>query len=180
MNAAFHEQSELDGPAIRATNAFYIILDLISACLAFLTSRWFQRLTNAEKDFLQKVFAARARETSEQADLHCRKPAPKPSMEREDGDPLQSTPLSGIDKLAIPWYSMSLFVPMLLLVLGPMCMLAGLYTYTWSQHPLPVAIVVSFTGLVTVPFITGVFSIGRVSGRRKNIILRLSRMQGDW
>jgi len=172
-----------DTNPVRATNALYLsglVFDLISACLAFLTSRWFQRLTNAEKHFLQETFTARAKEKSERADPNIAKPMHKESYDREKGDILWRPKLRGMERILIPWYSLSLFVPMLFLVLGTTCMLGGIYTYTWSQHPRPVAIVVTLAGLLTVPFIVGVFAIGRVDQRRKNIILQLSHMQGDW
>jgi hypothetical protein len=177
MNTSLHITQ--DTTAVRVTNAFYLsglILDLMSACLAFLTSRWFQRLTNAEKHFLQEVFAARAKEKSERADPLIDKSTHKESYDREKDDVLKSSKLRGIERILIPWYSLSLFVPMIFLVLGASCMLGGLYTYTWTQHPRPVAIMVSFAGLSTIPFIVGVFAIGRADGRRRNIILRLSHI----
>jgi hypothetical protein len=160
-----------------------LILDLSSAFLAFLTSRWFQRLTNSEKVYLQKVFVDRAREKSKRASRAPRGSSNdlKPSTEQKtDSLPKKKTVLDIIESLLIPWYSLSLFVPMVLLVYGTICIIAGLYTYTWSQHPLPVAIVVSIAGLAALPFVIGVFVIGRAAKRRETIILRLSTMQGDW
>ncbi|KAF8523902.1 hypothetical protein BU17DRAFT_43423 [Hysterangium stoloniferum] len=171
-----------DTIAVRVTNALYLsglVLDLMSACLAFLTSRWFQRLTNAEKHFLQEAFTAREKEKSERKD-GIAPPTQKKSYDRKEGDILKTSKLAGIERILIPWFSLSLFIPLVFLVLGALCILAGLYIYTWSQQPFPVAIVVSLAGLSTVPFIVGVFAIGRVDERRRKIILRLSHIQGDW
>ncbi|KAF8523899.1 hypothetical protein BU17DRAFT_85339 [Hysterangium stoloniferum] len=171
-----------DTTAVRATNTFYLsglTLDFCSACLACLSSRWFQRLTNAEKKYLQAVFSTRARIQSQRAALD-HGPQTKQSLERGEGDSLEYTQWSLSERILISWYSMSLFVPMGFLILGTVCMVVGLYIYVWSQHPLPVSITVSLAGIVTLPFIIGVFSIGRADERRRTVIRRLSRMQGDW
>ncbi|KAF8523903.1 hypothetical protein BU17DRAFT_63548 [Hysterangium stoloniferum] len=174
-----------DTTSVRATNAFYLsglILDLMAACLAFLSSRWFQRLTNDEKNFLQDTFTARAAERVQRADPTTSKPKPNsnPRHDQENGEILKEQQLCGIERLLIPWYSLSLFIPVVFLELGAVCIVAGLYTYTWSQQSLPVALVVSFAGISTIPFVIGVVAIGTVEKRRRNIILQLSRIQGDW
>jgi len=179
-----------DSTAVRAVNAFYLsglIFDLIAACLAFLTSRWLQRLTNSEKHYLQDVFAVQAKAASEGAGTPKLKSTPELERSRspdQNNNPATSSveeePFSFLERIFISWFSLALFAPMVFLVLGGVCILAGLYTYTWSQQPLPVAVVVSFTGLSTLPFIIGVFAIGRVDQRRRRIIRRLSRIQGDW
>ncbi|KAF8523904.1 hypothetical protein BU17DRAFT_43373, partial [Hysterangium stoloniferum] len=167
-------------PAIHAINVFYIsglTFDIFSACLAYLTSRWFQRLTKAEKELLQTVFVAREKERS---DVKICIPEPEESWERDKDGPLRSMKLGGLDRIFITWYSISLFAPVVFLVLGIACMVAGLYTYTWSQQTLIVAILASIAGLSTLPFILGVFAIGREPEKRRKIIFQLSRMQGDW
>ncbi|KAF8523916.1 hypothetical protein BU17DRAFT_43382, partial [Hysterangium stoloniferum] len=162
--------------AVLATHALYLsglVFDLTSACLAYFTSRWFQRLTNCEKKLLQDVFEARAKETSEQASA----PNPKPQW----SPPLKQYQIAPyIDNWLIAWYSISLFMPPFFLASGALCLLVGLYIHTWSQYPFPVAIVVTIAGISTLPFIIGVLLIGRNVKRRKKIIRRLSRMQGDW
>lgn len=159
--------------AIRAINAFFLgglILDLMSAFLAFLTSRWLQRLTVAEKLHLEKAFRRQnllaGRET---AAVEC----------SESGQDVERG-LSPPNGLACAFFAMSLFVPMPLLVIGVVCMTAGLLTYTWSQHATSVAIPVTVACVSTLPFVAGIFSIGRKERRRKAIIDRLSTMQGDW
>ena len=48
--------------AFRAINSFFmggLVLDIMAAMLGYLTSRWLQRMTDEEKDFLEETFARR-------------------------------------------------------------------------------------------------------------------------
>lgn len=78
------------------------------------------------------------------------------------------------------WLGGSLFAPVLLLILGIVCMMGGIYTYVWTQHSVIVASLVTLAGAGPLPFIFGLFIIGREPTRRRNLIIRLSEMQGDW
>ncbi|KAF8074107.1 hypothetical protein FPV67DRAFT_1446906 [Lyophyllum atratum] len=183
--------------SIRTINSFFLgglVLDLMSATLAFLTSRWLQRLTDEEKKFfeeeLQKVKAERQRkmkvraveretllkETQDQSvdTTHKTRPHAKPS---ERG---HSSLYDRLHSAFLAWLSLSLFVPMPLLVFGVLCMICGLYVYAWTLHSWIVATVFTVAGVVTLPFLVGVFLIGQEAHRRRNIIGRLSKMQGDW
>lgn len=146
--------------ALRAINAFFVgglVLDIMAATLAYLTTRWLYRLTEKEKDFLEEAFS------------------------RRNADGNKRRQRRGVNDLVYyTWLGMSLFVPMPLLILGVLCMMGGLYTYVWTQHSTVVAALVTLAGAATLPFLAGDFYIGREPERRKQIILRLSEMQGDW
>lgn len=149
--------------AIRAVNALFVsglILDIMSAMLAYLTGRWLERLTEQEKDILEEYFASRDTLGSSQ-------PTP------------QRSPLEFI---YYSWMAFSLFVPMPLLTLGVVCMMAGIYTYVWTQHSFVLAGLVTLAGVVALPFVIGDLFIGirKNSKRREKVIRRLSEMQGDW
>jgi len=153
---------------LSAVNALFIgglVLDLMAASLAFLTSRILQRLTPREKDYLELAFGRQA-------------------AQREHPDETEAevllAPQSRLARINAAWCATSLFAPMPLLAVGVACMLAGLLLYTWSQHATAVAVLVSAAFGATVPFAVGVFSIGREEGKRRAIIGRLSVMQGDW
>lgn len=127
----------------------------MSVMLAFLTARWLERLTDEEKTLLEDEFQ-RQNETR----VKSRRCMPELSF--------------------YGWLGLSLFVPMPLLELGITCMLAGIYTYAWTQQPVVVASLVTAAGAVTLPFLIGVISIGREPERRRGVIKQLSKMQGDW
>jgi hypothetical protein len=61
-------------------------------------------------------------------------------------------------------------------------MMAGIYTYIWTQHSPVVAALVTLAGGATLPFIVRDYYIGmrKNSKRREKVIRRLSEMQGDW
>ena len=143
--------------AIRAINTLFLaglILDLMAACLSYLTSRWLQRLSDKEQQYLEDAF------------------------ERDPRDAQKNYGL--LYDLFIRGLALSLFIPMPLLVIGIFCMLIGLLIYAWSQHTMIVAILVTIAYAGTLPFVAGVFLIGKDEDRRKAIIDRLSTMQGDW
>lgn len=184
--------------AFRAINAFFLgglILDIMSASLAFLTSRWLQRLTDDEKKLFEdkltsvkktrqkKSRASQAKQPTDDS-LNC---TGVPHAEQQiEGDLNRDVEQHShrdsqlLRSAFYSWLSLSLFVPMPLLVLGVLSMVCGLYVYAWTQHPWIVATMFSIAGGATAPFLFGVFLIGQDPGRRKNIIHRLSRMQGDW
>jgi hypothetical protein len=155
--------------ALRWINALYLVglvLDVLSALLAFLTTRWLERLTEPEKDLLEMEFSYHNLYADEKAP-----PLPPSIRPWKTGDR---------QWFYYTWLGGSLFVPLPLLVLGIMCMVAGLCTYSWTQHPVLVACLVTSASAAPLPFIVGDFSIGRNRDRRKKLILRLSEMQGTW
>ncbi|KAF8523900.1 hypothetical protein BU17DRAFT_85340 [Hysterangium stoloniferum] len=113
-----------DSTAIRTINAFYLsglIFDLITACLAILTSRWLQRLTNSEKHYLQHSFATQAKAASEARTLNLNQTSEHKQSLDQDNDTISSSEeesFSSYEKILIPWFSLALFVPMLFLALG--------------------------------------------------------------
>jgi len=165
--------------ADRAVNAFHLggfVIDLIAAFLAFFTSRWLQRLTIAEKNYLIAAFRRQAikdgREKAKDSES-------VQDLEKQlDVDISQIPPLP--NTVACAFFSMSLFVPMPLLIIGVFCMAAGFMVHVWSRHARVVSAIVTFAIVATMPFLLGVTMIGRNEKRRKAIIRRLSAMQGDW
>jgi hypothetical protein len=186
MSTTVASAEKQETTATRAINSLYIsglILDLMSASLAFLTSRWLQRLSSDEKELLEKEFDRQARETGrEKLEVDEEKGGEEKGGEEKGGEEKakDSKHLPRLHRLVYAWFSMSLFVPLPLLVLGVWCMLLGIYVYTWTQQPTVVAVIVTLAGIGTLPFLLGVFLIGREKGRRRVIIRRLSNMQGDW
>lgn len=173
--------------AIRAVNAFWVgglILDVLAALLAFLTGRWLERLTVQERKHLEKEFSYSNGDEDEDYDSE------RHSQDKKHDD--ESQPMHGQPQrehlwrtgdsqwLFYTWLGMSLFIPMPLLVFGIVCMIAGIYTYVWTQHSVIVASLVSLAGAIPLPFILGDFIIGKDGERRRKLITRLSEMQGDW
>ncbi|KAI9449390.1 hypothetical protein F5148DRAFT_664523 [Russula earlei] len=152
--------------ADRAINAFYIgglVLDIMASCLAFLTARWLERLREGEKNLLEKEFSRRPGNLDEE---RCAFSPKRRSLS---------------DTIFYTWLGLSLFVPMPLLILGLICLLAGIYTNVWTQHSIVVAGLVTLAGVATVPFVVADFFIGRNRREmRTELIIRLSEMQGDW
>jgi len=150
--------------ALRAVNAFFaggLVLDIMAAILGYLTGRWLQRLTEEEKTILDADFTHR----------------------NTHGSSGQATPpqRSTLEHIYYTWMGLSLFVPMPLLFFGVMWMMAGIYTYIWTQHSTVVAVLVTLAGCATIPFVVGDFYIGRNNWeRRRKVIRRLSEMQGSW
>ena len=147
--------------ARRAINAFYtggLVLDIMAGLLGYLTGRWLERLTEEEKTILDESFTHR------------------------NGSSSQATSQrSTLKHIYYTWLGLSLFVPMPLLVFGIIFMMAGFYTYIWTQHSIVVAAIVTLAGSATMPFVFGNFYIGRTSlERRAKVIRRLREMQGDW
>ena len=174
--------------AIRAVNAFWVsglVLDILAALLAFLTCRWLDRLTDGEGNHLEKEFSYRNCDDDDEYDQ-----TEKHNPDKKHDDELQ--PMQGQQQRERPWRTgdsqwlfytwlgLSLFIPMPLLVFGIVCMMAGIYTYVWTQHSVIVASLVTVAGAIPLPFIFGDFTIGRDGDRRRKLITRLSEMQGDW
>jgi membrane protein YqaA with SNARE-associated domain len=132
----------------------------MAAMLGYLTGRWLERLTEEEKKALDENLTHRNTLGSSQ-------PAPQRST---------------LELVYYTWMALSLFVPMPLLTCGVICMMAGIYTYIWTQHSPVVAALVTLAGGATLPFIVGDYHIGmrKNSKRREEVIRRLSEMQGDW
>ncbi len=142
----------------RTVNAFYtggLVLDIMSALLAFLTMRWLERLTEEEQGELEGDFLDR-------------------QSEEKAGRAKRRSPFSWF----YTWMGLSLFVPMPLLILGILCMIVGICTSIW--HSAVVAALVTLAVVGVMPFVAGDFFIGRERNRRRNLIIRLSEMQGDW
>ncbi|KAM6489889.1 hypothetical protein JOM56_014701 [Amanita muscaria] len=146
--------------AIRAANAFFLaglVLDVLAALLAFLTTRWFERLTEEERTYLEAIFS-----------------------QKQNNPAKRRWKMGSSQWFFYTWLGMSLFVPMPLLILGIVCMMVGIYTYVWTQLSVIVASLVTLAGAGPLPFIFGDFFIGGEPARRRNLIIRLSEMQGDW
>ncbi|KAG5650162.1 hypothetical protein H0H81_000499 [Sphagnurus paluster] len=88
--------------------------------------------------------------------------------------------LSFQDNLAHVYFAYSLFVPLVLLILGISEMIMGLLVFAWAEHTLAVALVLTATCLLVMPFLLGVFLVGGDSKKRDAIVDILSRKQGDW
>ena len=172
--------------AIQAINSFFLsglILDLMAAVLALLTARWLQRLTPEEKDFLERTFAAAEHGKHSVPNDKDENSCPHSSGPPNTDDIGHSTLA---DRILCAWFATSLFVPMPLLTTGILCLVIGLYVFAWTQQTVIVAIWMTLAGAGTLPFLVGVFAIGRkhdgkaVEKRRKLMIRNLSKMQGDW
>lgn len=156
--------------ALHAINAFYLVglvLDMLSSLLAFLSTRWLERLTEAEKGLLETMFSYHNPYADEKKDL-------VPSL------PLRPWKTGDRQWFYYTYLSVSIHSPLTLLVLGIACMLVGLCTYAWTQHPTVVACLVTLASAVPLPFVVGDFSIGKKRDKREKLIIRLSEMQGDW
>lgn len=156
MSTTISTPADQETVALSAINILYLsgfILDVSSAMLAFLTIRWLELLPESDKDLLEQLF----------------------SHKNEDAAKRRSQP-----RLELQLYTWSLFIPMPLLVLGIIFMVIGIYIYVWTQHSVAVAALVSLVGAATIPFIIGDFLIGSKPKKRKEVIVRLSEMRGDW
>ncbi|KDR85717.1 hypothetical protein GALMADRAFT_218810 [Galerina marginata CBS 339.88] len=171
--------------AIRAINAFFLgglILDLMAAAISFLTSRWLQRLSEEEKDLFEDELSSQEHKSSHpeegkrKSSISSGSP---PNRYKKNRKFLHSC--HAFFRGLFHWYlSVCLSIPLPLLIIGVLCMFSGIYTYVWTQQPAPVAIIITVAGGATLPFVLGVFLIGRKRGRRRDIIHRLCQMQGDW
>ncbi|PVF95827.1 hypothetical protein CPB86DRAFT_875383 [Serendipita vermifera] len=158
-------------------NAFFVmglILDLVAAFLAFLTFRWLQRLSTEEKSYLKITFEARSR----------RQKIEELTEEGRSTNTADERGLSskggGIGEFFESWSALSLFIPMFFVVVGVAFMAVGIQIYIWTQQKRLVAILVTIAYVAVLPFIFGLFIIGKDAERRKRIIRKLSQRQGDW
>ncbi len=163
---------------IRAVNALFLsglIIDAMAAMIAFLGSRWLQRLSRAEKLFLEYEFEWQQgiEEKTVKANpiaFHLsRKLVVNPGSRR------------WLDhRLAIWFFSASLSAPLPMLYFGCSCLALGILIYTWSEHSIGVGVVVSLVFLFTLPFLLAVVLIGKDTGRRKRIITTLAVDAQEW
>ena len=153
-------------PWINTLYLIGLVLDILSSLLAFLTTRWLERLTEREKDQLEMVFSYHNLHADEKTLAASRPMRPWKTGDRQ--------------WFYYTWLGGSLNIPLPLLVLGIMCMVVGICTYAWMQHPAVAASFVTLAIAVPLPFIVGSLSIGRKRDRREKLILRLGEMQGDW
>ncbi|KAG5650163.1 hypothetical protein H0H81_000500 [Sphagnurus paluster] len=84
------------------------------------------------------------------------------------------------DNLAHVYFAYSLFIPFVLLILSISEMILGLLVFAWAEHALAVALVLTASCLLVMPFLLGVFLAGGASEDRDAIVQILSRKQGDW
>jgi hypothetical protein len=181
--------------ALRAINALFLcglVIDLLTAFLAFLTSRWLQRLTDNEKVILEQVFEAQDRLAAMQRGLiaDIEQTLPSSPGEKVTKNEMQAVavstvvePHSFIERMEYSFLATCLFAPMPMLAVGLFCMISGLLTFAWTQHSTIVGAFVSAACFTTLILITGVLLIGRSTrGREKriHIIHRLSKLRGDW
>ncbi|KAG8762474.1 hypothetical protein FRC19_003687 [Serendipita sp. 401] len=177
MSISINTSLEDQSTKVCIINALFVgglVLDLVASFLAFLTARWLQRLSKTERAELEQVFEAKnskglkgALEKGTSTANQTQPPTPPP------------TPTPG-ERIILFWCSLSLFIPMPLLVLGVICMTLGIEIYVWTFHKTIVGILVSFAYVALVPFVVGVFTIGSGEERRKGVIHELGKRQGDW
>ena len=134
--------------------------------MAFLTTRWLERLTEQEKDLLEAVFSYHNLHPDEKIIATSR--------------PIRPWKIGDRQWFYYTWLGGSLNVPLPLLVLGIMCMMVGICTYAWTQHPAVAASLITLVMVAPLPFIVGSLSIGRKKDRREKLILRMGEMQGNW
>jgi hypothetical protein len=164
-------------------NAFFLmglILDLVAAFLAFLTFRWLQRLSTDERSYLEIAFEARNRrpKKDEEAGLATEDGT---TAAGERGRPnSKGVVVGGIEGFFNSWSGLSLFIPMFFVIVGVAFMAVGIQIYIWTQQKRLVAILVTISYVAVLPFVFGLFMIGKDGERRKRIILNLSHRQGDW
>ncbi|KAG8823123.1 hypothetical protein FRC17_009401 [Serendipita sp. 399] len=164
-------------------NAFFLmglVLDIMSAFLAFLTFRWFQRLSNEEKQYLEDSFDSRRTMTtpSEGDDEEAQRQSQQRKGGKVKGTDKGMKPLrmgERIEAVIVSWSSFSLFIPWTLLTTGISFMALGIQIFVWTRQKLMVSILVTITYLVVI-----IFMIGREQKRRKRIIRKLTKRQGDW
>ncbi|KAF5371367.1 hypothetical protein D9615_009669 [Tricholomella constricta] len=183
---------EQETPALRAVNALFLsgfIFSLMSAFLAFLTSRWFQRLSPEECAYLEVTFerAIQRQHASHRRCSSSRLADPRePNIERGERALSITSDVERDDKSSfIMWLfheylAYSLWEPMTLLIIGVGCMILGLLILAWAEHALAVAIVLTAACVFVMPFPLGVFLIRQKRSRRLAIIDLLGKMQGDW
>ncbi|KAJ3566022.1 hypothetical protein NP233_g7262 [Leucocoprinus birnbaumii] len=178
--------SKAENRILQAVNSLYIIglvLDVLSAMLAFLSTRWLELLSKDERAFLEQEFLVK---------WHRRALVPGVDTETHDHDldaekgqkspraPDVPQTLAFHQQVFYQWVAFSLCLPMPLLCFGIVCMLAGILTFVWSNQPVVVAVLVSVSIVVTIPFILGAFMVGRDNPGRKRVIVELVKRQGNW
>ncbi|KAG9040574.1 hypothetical protein FS842_002983 [Serendipita sp. 407] len=176
MTISINTPPEAQTTAIRLINAFFLmglVLDIISAFLAFLTYRWLQRLSHEESVYLEEVFEAPITSLKDEEE------APGVDDEECTTDATNSNS-SSIEGWIVSWSALSLFIPMLFLILGVSSMAVGIQIFIWTQQKLMVAILVTIAYVTVIPFIIGLFIIGKDRERRRKIIRNLGKKRGDW
>ncbi|CAG7852863.1 SubName: Full=Uncharacterized protein {ECO:0000313/EMBL:CCA72924.1} [Serendipita indica DSM 11827] len=216
MNTPLHDQTT----AICLINASFIVglvFDITAACLSFLTFRWLGRLTDKEKEYLNRKFEERDDppetedaasdgqpsatqtalptasqvqgtektkmdpSTQGQTPARAGPPNNQPSGTRDtEANSCAGVSISLFERALVWWCSLSLFIPLLLIISGVGSMALGIQIYIWTlQKPL-VAILVTLAYLAVIPFIVGLFVIGREPVRRERIMDKLAKRRGDW
>ena len=156
--------------ALRWINSLYLVslvLNVLSALSAFLVTLWLERLTEPEKDLFEMVFSYHN---------------PLYAGEEARATPPSLRPWKIGDRqwFYYTWLGLSFFVPLPLLILGILCMMAGLCTYSWTQHPVVVASLVTSASVAPLPFVLNIFIVGRNRDRRNKLIIRQCEMQRNW
>ncbi|KAG8841268.1 hypothetical protein FRB91_002643 [Serendipita sp. 411] len=175
MTISINTPSEAQTTAICLINAFFLIglvLDIISAFLAFLKYRWLQRLSHEESVYLEEVFEAPITSLKDEEEA--------PGVDEECTTDATRSNSSLIEGWIVSWSALSLFIPMLFLILGVSSMAVGIQIFIWTQQKLMVAILVTLTYVTVIPFIIGLFIIGKDRERRRKIIRNLGKRRGDW
>ncbi|CCA72925.1 hypothetical protein PIIN_06861 [Serendipita indica DSM 11827] len=166
---------------ISLINAFFLIglvLDIMAACLSFLTSRWLGRLTVGEKEFLNKWFDERDKRAANKAKAD--PPGDTQPAAENDTEAYSPGPVGVVEKFIVWWTSLSLFIPLPLIVFGVGFMAVGIQIYIWTLQKRLVAIMVTIAYAGVTPFLIGVFVIGREPDRRERIMYKLAMRRGDW
>lgn len=172
-------------PAIQAANALYLcgfVLDLMSAFVSFLTARWLQLLLADERRLLEECFSERLEERinrnrRQKAELDIEA---SQMCEEKPQTIVGNTRFPKIPSLPIRFFASSLFSSFPMLIWGVASLLIGLTIYIWSTQPIVVAALVTLAYTGTLPFLLGIFLIGKKKKRRESIIITLSWKIGDW
>ncbi|KAG8789370.1 hypothetical protein FRC20_006401 [Serendipita sp. 405] len=151
-----------------------LILDLVASFLAFLTARWLQRLSAEERSKLEEIFTDKSspRKNDEEQPAIDEQELQKQQQQQQQEDLF--------DRILHFWLSFSLFSSMPLLVLGVMCMAAGIGIYVLTCHKpiVGVLVILAYVGLA--PIVVGIFLIGSGKKRRMGVIHELGKRRGDW
>ncbi|KAG6873059.1 hypothetical protein C0995_003539 [Termitomyces sp. Mi166 len=177
--------------ALTVINSLYLAgfaFNITSALLAFLTARWLQCLTMDERSYFETTFEAsdklylrRSRTSGRLRDVEqglSARPNPdccQSSISSKEVEHAFNTPT-----LVHFFFAYTLFVPMSLLITGFLFMSIGLLVFAWTEHSLPVGIVLTVVYLILLPFSIGVFMIGRNPETRLAVIYALSKREGNW
>lgn len=169
-----------DTRSARAINSLFLggmLVDIMSAMMGYLTIRWLERMRDAEQELLNKLLHLKTNKRKAAAPAE----DTEKTISADEAADLEKV-ISEIEppKLIHKFMALSLLIPLPFLIIGCICMLAGIYVYVWSQLPTSVAVAVTVLGGSTVPFIICDFCIGRDEKRRRFIIRRICEVQGDW